>query len=66
KEHAMKKAEGIYDTLMRVFEISKKEKIPTHVASARIAEERIMNAFKIRKISLDLTKASLERRYHSS
>ena len=66
KEHAMKKAEGIYDTLMRVFEISKKEKIPTHVASARIAEERIMNAFKIRKKSLDLTKASLERRYHSS
>ncbi len=53
KEHAMRKAEGIYDTLMRVFEVSKKENIPTHVASARIAEERIMSALRIKKISVD-------------
>jgi leucine dehydrogenase len=48
----MKKAEGIYDTLMKIFEVSKKEKIPTHVASARIAEERIASVLKIKKISV--------------
>lgn len=40
-ERALKQAEGIYDTILRIFEISKKQKIPTYEASNRLAEERI-------------------------
>ncbi|HEX7065003.1 MAG TPA: branched-chain amino acid dehydrogenase [Bacillales bacterium] len=40
-ERAMKKVEGIYDNVARVFEISKRDGIPTYVAADRLAEERI-------------------------
>lgn len=50
REHAMKKTESIYDTLMKIFEISKREKIPTHVASGRIVEERLSGVFKVKRI----------------
>jgi leucine dehydrogenase len=38
---AMRKIERIYDNLKRVFEISRRENIPTNEAAARLAEERI-------------------------
>ncbi|HXL04067.1 MAG TPA: Glu/Leu/Phe/Val dehydrogenase dimerization domain-containing protein [Bacillota bacterium] len=41
RERAMKKAQGIYDILLRVFEISKQDKIPTNNAALKLAEERI-------------------------
>lgn len=41
QERALKKVEGIYDILLNVFEISKKENIPTAIAADRMAEERI-------------------------
>ncbi|MDC3414450.1 branched-chain amino acid dehydrogenase [Aquibacillus sp. 3ASR75-11] len=40
-ERAMKRVETIYDNLMRVFAISKRDNIPTYVAADRMAEERI-------------------------
>ncbi|WP_339228070.1 Glu/Leu/Phe/Val dehydrogenase [Oceanobacillus sp. FSL K6-2867] len=40
-ERAMKKVETIYDNLERVFEISKRDNIPTYLAADRMAEERI-------------------------
>ncbi|HEU5141501.1 MAG TPA: branched-chain amino acid dehydrogenase [Bacillales bacterium] len=40
-ERAMKKVEGIYDNVARVFEISKRDGVPTYVAADRLAEERI-------------------------
>jgi len=41
RQRALKKAQEIYDTILRVFEISKRDKIPTNDAALRLAEERI-------------------------
>jgi len=41
KERALKKVEVIYDNLERVFDISRRDNIPTYVAADRMAEERI-------------------------
>jgi len=40
-ERAQKKAGEIYDTLLRIFEIARQEKIPTYRAADRLAEQRI-------------------------
>jgi leucine dehydrogenase len=40
-ERAQKKAGEIYDTLLRIFEIARREKIPTYQAADRLAEQRI-------------------------
>ena len=42
RERALKQAEGIYDTMMKIFALAKKEDIPTYEASSRLAEERIV------------------------
>ncbi|MDZ4712399.1 MAG: Glu/Leu/Phe/Val dehydrogenase [bacterium] len=41
RERALNQASGIYDILKKIIEISKKENVPTEVASRKIAEERI-------------------------
>jgi leucine dehydrogenase len=41
KSKALKEVKGIFNILQNVFEISKKENIPTHEASNRLAEKRI-------------------------
>ncbi|WP_188453961.1 branched-chain amino acid dehydrogenase [Virgibacillus oceani] len=41
KDRAMRKVETIYDSLLKVFEISKRDNVPTYVAADRMAEERI-------------------------
>ncbi|MBM7701601.1 branched-chain amino acid dehydrogenase [Metabacillus iocasae] len=41
RERALKKVEGIYDNIASVFEISKRDGIPTYLAADRLAEERI-------------------------
>ncbi|HEV8580033.1 MAG TPA: Glu/Leu/Phe/Val dehydrogenase dimerization domain-containing protein [Thermoanaerobaculia bacterium] len=41
REIALRMARGIYANMSRVFEISRAESIPTHVAADRLAEERI-------------------------
>src|SRR5213596_3349539 len=38
---SFRKADEIYDTVLRVFAIAKDEKIPTYVAADRLAEQRI-------------------------
>ena len=38
---AFRKADEIYDTVLKVFAIAKSEKIPTYVAADRLAEQRI-------------------------
>ena len=50
RERAMKQAEGIYDTISRIFQIAKEKKIPTYEASNRLAEERIANMGHIRNL----------------
>lgn len=41
RERALKKVEGVYDSIERVIEIAKRDKIPTYKAADRMAEERI-------------------------
>ena len=38
---SFRKADEIYDTILKVFEIAKTEKIPTYLAADRLAEQRI-------------------------
>ena len=40
---ALKNVETIYDSLTKVFEISKRDNVPTYVAADRMAEERIQS-----------------------
>ena len=40
-ERAKKKAGEIYDTLLRIFDIARQERIPTYRAADRLAEQRI-------------------------
>jgi leucine dehydrogenase len=41
-ERAKKKAGEIYETLLRIFDIAKRERIPTYRAADRVAEQRIV------------------------
>ena len=41
EERSKKKAGEIYDTLLRIFQMAKDEKIPTYKAADRLAEQRI-------------------------
>jgi leucine dehydrogenase len=43
RERALRMTRGIYLNLTRVFEIAKREGLPTYVAADRVAEERIRN-----------------------
>jgi leucine dehydrogenase len=49
-ERAMSRAAGVYDNVKKVFEIAKRDGIPTYKAADRMAEERIERIFKITKI----------------
>ncbi len=49
-ERALKRAEGIYDILLRVFETAREEGIPTHQAAARLAIRRIKDVARIHSI----------------
>jgi len=48
RERAMKKVEGIYNSIEKIIEISKRDGIPTYVAADRMAEERIAKVSKSR------------------
>ncbi|MGE7687615.1 Leu/Phe/Val dehydrogenase [Lysinibacillus sp. NPDC097214] len=48
RERAMKRVEGIYDSIEKIFAISKRDGIPTYVAANRLAEERIARVSKSR------------------
>lgn len=50
QDRAMKQAEGIYEILQRIFDISKKENIPTNIASNKLVEERLSKIGGITKI----------------
>lgn len=50
KERALKQAEGIYDIILKVFEIAKREDIPTNKAADNLALRRIAEIAKIRNV----------------
>ncbi|RUL56913.1 MULTISPECIES: branched-chain amino acid dehydrogenase [Lysinibacillus] len=49
RERAMKRVETIYDSILKIFDISKRDNIPTYLAANRLAEERIERVAKSRK-----------------
>lgn len=49
RERAMKKVESIYDSIEKIMQISKRDKVPTYVAANRLAEERIETMRKSRR-----------------
>ncbi len=60
RERAMKKVETIYDNIERVFEISKRDNIPSYVAANRMAEERINRLSQSRSTFLQNEKSILK------
>jgi len=50
QERSLKQAEGIYDTILKIFAISKRDKVPTYEASNRLAEERITAIARIKVV----------------
>lgn len=48
QERALKQAQGIYDIILKVFEIAKREDIPTHKAADNLALRRIAEIARIR------------------
>jgi leucine dehydrogenase len=62
RERALKKVETIYDKIEAIFEISKRDRIPTYLAADRMAEERIENMRKSRKQFLTNEHSILTRR----
>lgn len=48
KDRALKNIDTIYHNLIKIFAISKRDNIPTHVAADRMAEERIASTRKSR------------------
>ncbi len=61
-ERAMKKVEQIYNNIEKVFEISKRDNIPTYMAADRMAEERIEKLKKSRSTFLQNGQHILSRR----
>lgn len=57
RERALKRVEGIYDTIGEIFNISKRDNIPTYVAADRLAEERIARVGKSRSQFLQKEKS---------
>jgi leucine dehydrogenase len=50
QERALKQAEGIYDTILSIYGIARRDRVPTYEASNRLAEQRISAIGRIRTI----------------
>ena len=50
QERALRQAEGIYDTILKIYAMAKRENIPTFEASNHLAEERINAVGRIKSI----------------
>lgn len=61
QERALKQAEGIYDIILKVFEIAKREDIPTNKAADNLALRRIAEIGKIRGLYTAPAQRSMRR-----
>jgi leucine dehydrogenase len=50
EERAKRKAQEIYDSILRIFQIATEQKVPTFVAADRLAEERITSVARLTKM----------------
>jgi leucine dehydrogenase len=64
RDRAMKKVEGIYDNIMKVFEIAERDNIPTYKAADRMAEERIATLRQSRSMFLQNERHTLNMTHH--
>ncbi|MCM3762771.1 branched-chain amino acid dehydrogenase [Alkalihalobacillus oceani] len=62
RDRALKKVEGIYQNVAKVFEISNRDAIPTYQAADRMAEERIARLRRSRRQFLQRERHILSRR----
>ncbi|MDV2580932.1 Glu/Leu/Phe/Val family dehydrogenase [Alkalibacillus haloalkaliphilus] len=62
KERAFKQIDTIYDSLSKIFEISKRDNISTHIAADRMAEERIASVRRSRSTFLQNEHSIISRR----
>ncbi|GKV68133.1 leucine dehydrogenase [Sporosarcina sp. NCCP-2716] len=62
RKRALKKVDTIYQTIEKIFAISKRDGIPSYVAADRLAEERIERVAKARNQFLQNEKSVLSRR----
>ena len=62
RDRAYKRVETIYDSLTKIYEISKTENLPTYLAANRLAESRIERVAKMRNTFLQNEKSILNRR----
>ena len=62
RDRAFKRVETIYDSLLKIYTISKVENIPTYLAANRLAEERIERLAKSRSTFLQNEKSILNGR----
>lgn len=51
KDRAYRKAATIYDMLSQIFEIARKENVPTYIAADKLVDERIAKIGKIKRIN---------------
>ncbi|MFI5208644.1 MAG: Glu/Leu/Phe/Val dehydrogenase dimerization domain-containing protein [Gemmatimonadales bacterium] len=49
-ERALKKAGEIYDTMLRVYDLAKEERLPTYLAADRLAEKRVAMMAKLKRV----------------
>lgn len=61
-DRAMKKVETIYDNILKVFEIAKRDGIPSYQAADRMAEERIASLRQSRSTFLQTERHALNQR----
>ena len=62
RERAMRMMRTIYQNVSRIFEIAKRDKIPTYLAADRLAEERISTIGKLRLPHLGVTAPNFQGR----
>ncbi|SEN21611.1 branched-chain amino acid dehydrogenase [Lihuaxuella thermophila] len=62
RDRAMKKVEGIYDSILKVFEIAERDGIPSYKAADRMAEERIESVRRSRSMFLQNERSLLNSR----
>jgi len=62
RERAMRMMRTIYHNVSRIFEIAKRDRIPTYLAADRLAEERISTIGKLRLPHLGVTAPNFQGR----
>ncbi|TCP31816.1 leucine dehydrogenase [Scopulibacillus darangshiensis] len=62
RERAMKKVEGLYDNLMKIYDISKEQNIPTYKAADHLVEQRIAKLKNARSTFLQNGQSIISRR----